>query len=226
MWLLASRLEDAGFHVERVGYKSLKQTPEEILDDVSEQITGCCLKQERPVHFVGHSLGGLLIRAYLQDNDVDQLGRVVLIGTPNQGNELVDRFGTDWWMKLLGPTAATLGTDDEAFPSLLARPHYEVGVIAGVSKSLSINRHLSGEHDGLVTVEATKLTGMRDFVVVETSHSAMRYNEEVANQTVSFLRTGEFLNTTNQLIEASDTEESPEPEDQQLTEDTEFDPNR
>ena len=101
MWLLASRLEDAGFHVERVGYSSLDQTPVQILAAVSGQIDVCCAKHERTVHFVGHSLGGLLIRAYLQDHGVDKLGRVVLMGTPNQGTTVVDHFRDRWWMQLM-----------------------------------------------------------------------------------------------------------------------------
>jgi hypothetical protein len=58
MWLLASRLEDAGYYVQRVGYSSLDQKPDEILKDVSSQINQCCQKHTQSVNFVGHSLGG------------------------------------------------------------------------------------------------------------------------------------------------------------------------
>jgi triacylglycerol esterase/lipase EstA (alpha/beta hydrolase family) len=61
MWLLASRLEDAGYYVQRVGYSSLDQNPDEILKDVSSQINQCCQKHTQRVHFVGHSLGGLMV---------------------------------------------------------------------------------------------------------------------------------------------------------------------
>lgn len=190
---LASRLEAAGYRVERIGYKSLNQSPEENLTEISQQLSVCCLNKPGHLHFVGHSLGGLMIRAFLQDHDVERLGRVVLIGTPNQGSQLVDHFGENWWMKLLGPTAIELGSGMEALPSLLSKPHYEVGVIAGVSRAFSVNKLVSGDHDGLVAVETTRLTGMKDFVIVETNHSALLYNEEVAEQTIAFLKTGSFL---------------------------------
>lgn len=192
MWLLASRLEDAGFHVERVGYSSLNQTPEQILAEVSEQIDECCAKHNHTVHFVGHSLGGLIIRAYLQDHKVENLGRVVLMGTPNQGTEIVDKFRDKWWMQFAGPTALSLGTDSESFPNSLKDPYYPVGVIAGASRHDTNDEILPGKDDGLVRVESTKLNGMTDFIVIETGHSLMRYNEDVAKQTIVFLKTGKF----------------------------------
>ena len=193
MWLLASRLKDAGFHVHRVGYGTLNRSPEQMLEEVQSQIDECCAAHQRRVHFVGHSMGGLLIRAYLQDRSVQNLGRVVLIGTPNQGTEVVDRFRDRWWMQMLGPAALSLGTDDDSFPNSLAAPYYPVGVIAGESSRDIDDEILPGKDDGLVPVESTKLEGMSDFIVVETGHAFMRYDEEVARQTVAFLWDGAFL---------------------------------
>jgi pimeloyl-ACP methyl ester carboxylesterase len=192
MWLLAARLENAGFIVERVGYSSLRRSPQEIIAEATRQIQDCCANHAPRLHFVGHSLGGLVIRAYLQDNRVAHLGRVVLIGTPNQGTALVDRFQDHCLFELLGPTTNALGTDGESLPSLLAAPHYPVGVIAGVVDRPFNEPLLPGPDDGLVPVESTKLEGMSDFVLVEAGHSALRYNEEVANQVIAFLKRGEF----------------------------------
>ena len=192
MWLLARRLENAGFLVERVGYSSLRQSPEEIIAEVSGQIRDCCADRSPRLHFVGHSLGGLVIRAYLQDNPVAHLGRIVLIGTPNQGTPLVDRFQDHCLFELLGPTTGSLGTDGESLPRRLTTPHYPVGVIAGVVDRPLNDPLLPGPDDGLVPVESTKLDGMSDFVVVESGHSALRYDEEVANQVIAFLKRGKF----------------------------------
>lgn len=104
MWLLASRLEDAGYYVQRVEYSSLHHNPDEIIKDISSQINQCCQKHAQSVHFVGHSLGGLMVRAYLQNNKIDKLGRVVLLGTPNKGSEAADHFSNSWLMDILGPT--------------------------------------------------------------------------------------------------------------------------
>ena len=195
MWLLASRLESAGFHVERVGYNSLDQTPEEILNDIAGQIGRCCAAHKRSVHFVGHSLGGLMARAYLQNHRVENLGRVVLIGTPNNGSEFADYFQDSWLMGLVGPTAKVLGTGENSFPKSLAPPYYPVGVIAGVHEYGASESVIPGRDDGLVSVEATRLEGMTDFIIIETGHSMMRYNQQVASQTIAFLKNGKYERT-------------------------------
>jgi pimeloyl-ACP methyl ester carboxylesterase len=192
MWLLATRLEDAGYYVQRVGYSSLDQNPDEILKDVSSQINQCCHKHTQSVHFVGHSLGGLMVRAYLQNNKVDNLGRVVLLGTPNKGTEAADHFSNSWLMNILGPTAKALGTDDKSFPQSLKAPYYPVGIIAGEVKSELNDPVIPGKDDGLVSVEATKIDGMTDFIIIETGHSRMRYDSEVADQTIEFIKNVAF----------------------------------
>ena len=192
MWVLNIRLKRAGYHVEPVGYRSLRQTPDQIMQDITAQIDRCCKDSHSTVHFVGHSLGGLLIRKYLQDNRIKNLGRVVLMGTPNQGASITDYIRDKWWAQLAGPTAMALGTGESSFPNSLDDPYYPVGVIAGVI-DINHNEHmLPGEDDGLVSIEATKLKGMSDFVLINTGHSMMRYNEEVAIQAISFLRNGHF----------------------------------
>jgi pimeloyl-ACP methyl ester carboxylesterase len=197
MWLLAARLEDAGFRVERIGYDSLTQSPDEILTEVSRKIDACCAGHRQKIHFVGHSLGGLVIRAYLQEHRVEHLGRVVLVGTPNQGTELVDRFRDNCLFPLLGPTTAALGTDDASLPRRLSDPYYPVGVIAGVNDSGRNDHILPGRDDGLVPVESTRLEGMTDFIEVESAHSMMRYDKEVAGQVIAFLKRGAFSRSTD-----------------------------
>jgi len=192
MWLLATRLTYAGYHVERIGYNSLDQTPEEILKEINKQIDECCRTHHKKVHFIGHSLGGLMVRAYLQYNKVTNLGRVVLLGTPNQGTEAADHFNDSWLMELLGPTAKALGTDEKSFPKSLKSPYYPVGIIAGEYKSEFNEEVIPGRDDGLVSVEATKIDGMTDFIIIETSHSMMRYDSEVAEQTIEFMKKGSF----------------------------------
>jgi len=193
MWLMSHRLENAGFQVQNIGYDSTHETPEQILNSVAAQIDACCKALPHTVHFVGHSLGGLIIRAYLADNAVRQQGRVVLIGTPNRGTPLVDAFQDSWWLALAGPTARALGTGPDSFPKSLPPPEYPVGVIAGLSENGLAQHLLADSSDGMVPVESTKLVGMVDFILVESGHSSMRYSEEVARQTISFLRRGRFV---------------------------------
>ena len=193
MWLLAERLEDAGFNVVRVGFDTLGATPKDIVAEVGGQIDACCTALPRPVHLVGHSMGGLAIRAYLAERRLDGLGRVVQIGSPNAGTPIVDEYRDAWWMGIAGPTARALGTGEDSFPASLPPPDYPVGIIAGMRTGTFRIDLIEGQDDGLVPVESTKVPGMTDFIVVETGHAMMRYNEDVAMQTIAFLRHGRFL---------------------------------
>ena len=193
MWRLAGRLEEAGFEVRRVGYSSIKVPPVEMITTVTEQINDCCADEERVVHFVGHSLGGLLIRAYLQDYRPPILGNTVMLGTPNSGTELADHFKDHALIEHLLPAATQLGTGPESLPNTLPLPDYPVGIIAGVVDSEFVEHFLPGPNDGMVPVDSTRMEGMVDFIEIETGHSMMRYDEEVAIQVVHFLNEVRFL---------------------------------
>ncbi|MEJ2514549.1 MAG: alpha/beta fold hydrolase [Gammaproteobacteria bacterium] len=193
MWLLARRLEDAGFDVFRADYDSLTATTGEIVRQVAAQIDACCRDRPGPVHFVGHSMGGLAIRAYLVESHIPNRGRVVLIGSPNSGTPIVDDYQDTWWMGLAGPAANALGTGPESFPNMLPEPDYPVGVIAGFWVGPFGLDFIPEADDGLVPVESTKVPGMADFVAIDVSHSFMRYDDDVAKQTIAFLRDGHFI---------------------------------
>lgn len=192
---LKERLDTSGFLTRVVDYRSIGRTPEEIIKDVSDQLTTFRLDTFRTVHFAGHSLGGLLIRSYLDSVKLANLGRVVLIGSPSKGTPFVDYFRDAWWMKIAGPAARALGTDAKSFPRMLHAPYYPVGIIAGKYRTFNNDDFIPGEDDGVVPVESTKVEGMTDFILVEVSHSSLPRNEEVAEQVKEFLRKGRFKRT-------------------------------
>ena len=192
MWMLAWRLEDAGYEVHRIEYDSLRITLEQVIDSVEQDIAACCESLDRKLHFVGHSMGGLLIRAYLERRRPENLGRVVLIGTPNQGTPLVDKYRDRWWMQFAGEAVLSLGTDPDSFPNSLPRPNYPFGVIAGFKDGSTTEDRIPGADDGLVPLDSTRLEGMSDFIVVKSGHSSMRYDKTVAAQVVYYLRHGQF----------------------------------
>ena len=193
MVYMAAHLRSAGYATYRVDYRSLGERPEDVLAHVAAQINGLDLTRRPKVHFVGHSLGGLLTRAYLEQNRPDNLGRVVLLGTPNHGTEIIDKYAAKCWLSWLGPTALSLGTGPQSLPNSLPIPGYPVGVVAGLSNGPFSGETLPGDDDGLVTVESSKVEGMRDFIVVNTNHAFLRLDTVVMEQTVNFLRKGEFV---------------------------------
>lgn len=190
---LQERLEVAGFKTVLIDYRSINRSPVQILAEVSKQIDTIRIDTDQQIHFVGHSLGGLIIRAFLDSHSVKNLGKAVLIGSPNKGTPFVDHFRDAWWLKLVGTAASSLGTDEKSFPRSLRPPYYPVGVIAGISTTFNNDDFIPGEDDGIVPVESTKVEGMKDFILVEVSHSSLPKNELVAQHVIEFLKNGNFL---------------------------------
>lgn len=182
-----------GYLVHTMNYSSLTQSIEGIEDEVNQGIDQVLQAYPYRTHFVGHSLGGLLVRAYLGKRKPDRLGRVVLLGSPNQGTPAVDHLARKWWFGLIGSAAQSLSSSGSVFLSSLPQPTYPLGVIAGLSQRSFIRGAVfTGKHDGLVPLESTKVKGMQDFCVVRVNHTALRYHQPVFNHTVHFLKHGSF----------------------------------
>ncbi len=201
MWLLQDRLESAGFDVVVIEYKSTGKSPEAVIDSVSSQINKRC-RDKRNVHFVGHSLGGLMIRAYFSKPEnkymLEKLGNVVMFGTPNSGTALVDKYKDRWWLALMGKTALSLGTGFDDLPAKLPVPPFKAGIIAGSNGSFMSDPIFKESNDGIVGVSSTHISNMKDYIEIDVNHTMMRYNGEVARQTLSFLKTGKFIHSEDE----------------------------
>ena len=147
-----------------------------------------------PAHFVGHSLGGLVILEALQRHADIRAGRVVLLGTPVRGNFAGRRLGQHGWGRwFLGSTRSLWSEGHEL---RWTRPE-PLGVLAG-SLSLGLGRlfgPLPGANDGVVRLDETEVEGMRERVVLRVGHSAMLLSARVAAQVVAFLRDARFTHS-------------------------------
>ncbi|HEY5297374.1 MAG TPA: alpha/beta fold hydrolase [Verrucomicrobiae bacterium] len=189
-------LADAGFKTRNVDYPSRTALIQKLADDaIGKALADCHQKGATKIHFVTHSLGGILVRSYLARRAIPNLGRVVMLAPPNQGSEVVDWLGSLWFFKKLnGPAGNELGTDKNSVPNKLGAANFPVGIIAGDRSINWINSLLfiSGRDDGKVSVERTKLAGMTDHLVVHAPHPLIVRHREAIRQTIQFLRTGSF----------------------------------
>jgi len=187
--------EAAGFATLNTGYASRHKPLEALADDIYPAIARFADSIEGSIHFVAHSMGGLLARVYLARHRPARLGRVVMLGAPNGGSEIADRLRhLIAYRAFFGPAGQQLGTiRDAALSAMLPPVDYPVGIIAGNRSVYPLaSALLPRPNDGRVSVENTKLDGMADHIVIGASHPWLPRNAVAIEQTMAFLRDGRF----------------------------------
>ncbi len=193
MNVLANGLSSAGYRVENVDYPSREFDIESLASFAVDDGLARCGDATK-VHFVTHSLGGILLRVSFRETLPANLGRVVMLGPPNQGSEIVDALGEFPGFEFLnGPAGKMLGTGPEDLPANLPEVSFDLGVIAG-TRSINplLSRYLPDPDDGKVSVASTRVEGMRDFVALPVTHTFMMRDAEVIRAVVHFLAEGRF----------------------------------
>ena len=196
---MQAALEGAGYATLNLDYASRRKALEGLAEDIHPSIQRFADGVDGTVHFVCHSMGGLLARVYIARYRPERLGRVVMLGTPNSGSEIADRLRHFRpYRAFFGPAGQQLGTlRDDALNALFSPVDYPVGIIAGNRSIYPIaSTFLPKPHDGRVSVENTKLDGMADHVVVCTSHPWLVRNSIAIEQAIAFLKDGKFATSS------------------------------
>jgi len=192
----SKQLSKNNYNIIQIEYPSFRNDISFAKDHITKMINEQLPKLEGPIHFVGHSAGGLLLRSYLQDNTVENLRHVVTMGSPARGTPYVDLL-----LKLklgftIGPFARDLSVAGSDFLRSLESPYYPLGVIAGTLEIPLTSKLIPGDDDGLVQVESTLVEGMSDFVTVKVNHVQMKYSKKIVQQVSHFLKNGSFNHDT------------------------------
>ena len=185
-------LKASGFRTLNLDYASRRKPLDQLAVDIHPSILDFANSLGGDLHFVGHSMGGLLARVYLAQHRPKRLGRVVMLGTPNQGSEVADTLrDLAIFRRFFGPAGQQLTTSPDA---ALAAIDYCVGIIAGNRSidPISSTFVLPRPNDGKVSVAKTKLAGMSGHVVVGASHPMLTRKQAAIEQTIAFLHTGRF----------------------------------
>jgi hypothetical protein len=187
-------LRHSGYAVVNVSYPVRKRPIEALAGLVDGYVQRCRDTGATRIHFVTHSLGGIVVRQWLHDHVLPEAGRFVMLGTPNGGSEIADRYHDEWWYRIsTGPAGQQIGTGPGDLPHRLGPPPIETGVIAGTrAANRAYSEWLGGVNDGKVSLASTYLPGIADFVTVDNSHYFLPRSPAALRQVRVFLATGKF----------------------------------
>lgn len=184
-------LRAQGYIVENIDYNSINIDTKFLFNKINKLI-----KKNNPdkTHFIGHSLGGLLVRQYLYDNSCDKIGRVITIGTPHQTASIAKRIEELNIGFILGNSkrhGLIRPLDDKKWEFT-----QELGTISG-TKSLGARSILFPKEkdiitDGTITLEESRIEGSKDRIEFNTNHTGLIYSRPVINASIRFLKNGYF----------------------------------
>jgi len=192
---IEKHLISLGYATINLAYPSTTKSIETIAEKyLGRAVEDCKERGAEKIHFVGHSLGGIIVRQYLQQHTMFPGSRLVMLAPPNQGSEIVDLLRKiPFYEWITGPAGQEIGRGPESIINRLKPIGIEVGVIAGDSSLNPLfSVFLDGPDDGTVSVNNTKLSEMRDFTIVHSAHTFIVSNPLVIKQVTHFLMHGKF----------------------------------
>jgi len=193
MLKLENGLSDQGYSVLSINYPTIKTDIDSITNLLYGHINPLENKYKK-IHFVTHSMGGLVIRAYLNKFPCKRYGKLVMIAPPNKGAILADRFDEFILYKwILGKTGQKLGKDKDDYWNMFPVPEIPFGIISGGMKNKKgVNPLIPGDDDGIVGVEETQIKGAQDSIIIKGLHSSILWKDRTLNQVKQFIEQGEF----------------------------------
>ena len=187
---LEQALNGAGFRTINIDYPSTRFTNAQLLERfIHPGITKYCPPDAYQLHFVGHSMGGILSRLYIQQQRPAKLGKVVTIASPHKGTELVDKLG---WIPLFkwinGRAGYEMGAKANTLLDSLPKPDYPVLAVVGTfSGNPFYSLLIPGRDDGKVSVDSASLLGAQQVLKVPYSHTYIMKKRKVIEAVVGFL---------------------------------------
>ena len=195
MWKLEQGLSKSGYSIMNLHYPSVKADMDSIVSLVHSRLAPR-LQDYQKINFVTHSLGGIVMRAYLHKHKQSNFQRLVMIAPPNKGAIMAERFEDFFIYKwIYGQTGQKLGKDSTDYWQQIPPPSIDFGIIAGgLGNDKGFNPLIPGDDDGTVGVAETKIAGAQDFIVIPGLHTSLLWQNRTLEQVLYFLEYNHFKN--------------------------------
>ena len=201
---LSIALNAAGWSTANVDYPSREFAIAELAPAaVGQGVAACESLGATRIDAVTHSLGGILMRQYLSNESIENFGRLVMLGPPNHGSEVVDNLaGVPGFAQFNGPAGLELGTGADSVPNTLGAVEVDVAIIAGTTSiNLMLSNFLPNPDDGKVSVASARLDGMCAMLTIPVSHPFLMKDELAIDNVMAYLTGGTFLSTNENTPE-------------------------
>ncbi len=201
---MQAALSQHGYLVVNRTYSSRYFTIETLSDTTIPVVIQACREQgAKRIHIVTHSLGGILVRYYMESNEIPEIGRFIMLAPPNQGSEVIDTFGkVPGFYSIFGPAGLQLGTKEDGVPRQLGPVTIDTAVISGTSSiNVFLSLSLPNPDDGKVSVASTRVDGMCALLQLPIAHPFIMKDARVITEVLTYISTGEFLSTNAEYLD-------------------------
>ncbi len=187
-----------GYDVHIITYSSTRDTVEHHIQAFEQSMKQLNIsKQNRPVHFVAHSMGGIIVRGYLNNlKETDGIGRIVTIATPHKGSPVADALSPYAIPEMIVVPVHDLKTEGPTAAVHMENPalRFETGTIAGGTGRVNgFNPDIGEDNDGVVPFSSSHLKGEKDSIRLPYTHSLIHQRKATFEQAANFIMHGKFI---------------------------------
>ena len=185
---IAEMLENKNYNIISIQYPTNSDSVEMISEKYIKPVIDE-LNNDKKVHFVVHSMGSGILRHYLKNKNMDNLGKVVFISPSSHGSELADHFISKMLKNPLGEAVLQFSIKEDSFVNKLGNPDYLCYVLIGNKSNNPVySAIIPGKDDGMVPLDGSKLDSCAYKVIDKTSHTSILKDERTFNEIENYLK--------------------------------------
>ena len=149
--------------------------------------------QNVKINFVAHSMGTGILRYYLKENPLENLGKVVFISPPSHGSHLADVPFVDKLPSMLGKVVPQFSTKKDSFVNQLGEPDYDYMILIGNKTNNPLySMIIRGKDDGMVPLKTAKMKSDNFKIIENTTHTSILKDKRTVKEISEFFKSSDL----------------------------------